>query len=441
LRGDFVRVLIAGAGVMGLAAALDLLEEGHQVEVFEAAERPGGLAGSFDFGSVRAEKFYHFLCGCDRVYFRWLDRLGLSKRLRWRRTGMAVFRDERLHAFGDPLSLLRFSPLSPSARLRYGLQVLSAKRRTDWKELENVRARDWLLEGAGEEAYRVVWEPLLRQKFADETDTISAAWIWSRIHRLASSRNRVFQEWLGFLEGGSDAFVEALVEAVSARGGRIHCASPIERLYFEDSRVLGARASGRDHSADAVVSTIPLSFLLRIAPDLPAGYRQQAVDLGNIGVRCIVLKMRKPLTPYFWINVNDDLPVCGLIEYTNLNPPTSFGGQTLVYSPLYVPASHPRYRSPEDQVLEETLDGIARIVPGFDRATVADCRVFREPFAQPVCPVRFTSRLAPLRTPVRNLVAADTTHLLPHDRSISDSLALAQKLLGAFREAMAQPAG
>ena len=127
---------------MGLAAALDLLEEGHQVEVFEAAERPGGLAGSFDFGSVRAEKFYHFLCGCDRVYFRWLDRLGLSKRLRWRRTGMAVFRDERLHAFGDPLSLLRFSPLSPSARLRYGLQVLSAQRRTDWKELENVPARD-----------------------------------------------------------------------------------------------------------------------------------------------------------------------------------------------------------------------------------------------------------------------------------------------------------
>jgi protoporphyrinogen oxidase len=436
-----LRILIAGAGVMGLAAALDLLEDGHEVEVFEAAERPGGLAGSFDFGSVRAEKFYHFLCGGDRVYFRFLDRLGLSKRLRWRRTGMAVFRDERLHPFGDPLSLLRFSPLSPSSRLRYGLHVLSAKRRTDWKELENVPARDWLLEGAGEEAYRVVWEPLLRQKFADETDTISAAWIWSRIHRLASSRNRVFQEWLGFLEGGSDAFVEALVEAVSAKGGRIHCASPIEKLYLEDSRVLGARACGRDHAADGVVSTIPLSFLLRIAPDLPSGYREQAVDLGNIGVRCIVLKMRKSLTPYFWINVNDDLPVCGLIEYTNLRPPASFGGETLLYSPLYVPASHPRYRSPEDEVLEETLECIARIVPGFDRSTVVDYRVFREPFAQPVCPVRFTSRLAPLRTPVQNLVAADTTHLLPHDRSISDSLALAQKLLGAFRDAMALSVG
>ena len=426
---------------MGLAAAFDLLEDGHEVEVLEASERPGGLAGSFDFGSVRAEKFYHFLCGGDRVYFRWLDRLGLSKRLRWRKTGMAVFRDERLHRFGDPLSLLRFSPLSLSSRGRYGLHVLAAKSRTEWKQLENVPARDWLLEGAGEEAYRVVWEPLLRQKFADETDTISAAWIWSRIHRLASSRNRVFQEWLGFLDGGSDAFIDSLVEAVLAKGGKIRCESPIERLYVENSRVLGARASGRDHSADAVVSTIPLSFLLRIAPDLPSGYRERAVDLGNIGVRCIVLKMRKPLTPYFWINVNDDLPVCGLIEYTNLNPPEAFQGHTLLYSPLYIAATHPRYRSPEDEVLEETLDTIARIVPAFDRAAVVDYRVFREPFAQPVCPVGFTSRLAPLRTPLRNLVAADTTHLLPHDRSISDSLALSQKLLGAFRAAMAPSAG
>jgi protoporphyrinogen oxidase len=201
--------------------------------------------------------------------------------------------------------------------------------------------------------------------------------------------------------------------------------------------VLGARASGRDHAADFVVSTIPLPFLLNVAPALPRDYRDRASDLGNIGVRCVVLKLRKSLTPYFWINVNDDLPVCGLIEYTNLNSRSSFGGSTLLYSPLYIPASHPRYAASGDSVLEETLESIARIAPGFDRGDVIDYRVFREPYAQPVCPVGFTSRLAPLRTPVRNLVAADTTHLLPHDRSISDSLALARRLLGALRESMA----
>jgi len=101
----------------------------------------------------------------------------------------------------------------------------------------------------------------------------------------------------------------------------------------------------------------------------------------------------------------------------------------------------PRAPSSARRGLEETLESIARIVPAFDRATVVDDRVFREPFAQSVCPVGFTSRLGPPRTPLPNLVAADTAHLLPHDRSISHSLALAQKLLGAFREAMAPSGG
>jgi protoporphyrinogen oxidase len=430
-----LKVLIAGAGVMGLSAAFALLDEGHEVTVLEAADHAGGLAGSFDFGGVAAEKFYHFLCGADRVYFRFLDRLGLSKRLRWRRTSMAVFRDERLYPFGDPLSLLGFTPLSPGSRIRYGMQVLAAKRRTDWKPLEGIPARDWLVQGGGEEAYRVVWEPLLRQKFASETDRVSAAWIWSRIHRLASSRDRIFREWLGFLDGGSRVFVEALVRAVCAKGGRIDLETPVERLYLEDSRARGVRAAGRDLPADAVISTIPLSFLVGIAPDLPPSYREQALDLGNVGVRCIVLKLARPLTPYFWINVNDELPVCGLIEYTNLNPPDAFQGKTLLYSPLYVPATHPRYRSPDEEVLEETLESISLIEPRFDSSSVVSYRVFREPFAQPVCPVGFTRRLAPIRTPVGNLFAADTTHLLPHDRSISDSLALAERLLSSFREA------
>ena len=192
-------------------------------------------------------------------------------------------------------------------------------------------------------------------------------------------------------------------------------------------------ASGSEHPADAVVSTVPFSILTRIGPDLPPDYVDNALALDNIGVRCILPKLAKPLTKYFWVNVNDDsLPLCGLIEYTNLNPAD---GYSLVYSPTYVPRTDPEYARPDEEVLKETLAATAVIRPEFDRASVVDYRVFREPFAQPVCPVRFQKKLAPLRTPVPNLVAADTTHLLPHDRSISDNFDLAGKLMAAFRDA------
>lgn len=419
---------------MGLASAFDLLEDGHDVTVLEAGAVPGGMAGSFDFGGVLAEKYYHFICGADHVYFQWLSRLGLADRLRWRPTTMAVHHEGRLHPFGDPLSLLRFDAIPFTDRLRYGWHAFSAMRRKDWKALENVIASDWLLEGVGEAAYRAVWEPLLRQKFGSRADGISAAWIWSRIHRLGSSRDRLFRESLGFVEGGSDVLVEALVSGVKEKGGRIVCSEPAEALYIEGERVRGVRAGDRDYDVDAVVSTIPLPILIRIGSDLPESYRRSALDLDNIGVRCIVLKLSAPLSSYFWINVNDDaVPLCGLIEYTNLNSSEAFGGYSLVYSPLYVPSDDAEYRRADEEVFEETLGAIGDVRPEFDRDSVEDYRVFREPYAQPVCPVGFTRRLAPIRTPTENLVAADTTHLLPHDRSISDSLALEAKLMAAFR--------
>jgi protoporphyrinogen oxidase len=420
---------ILGAGVMGLASALDLLERGYDVTLFEAASTPGGLAGSFPFGDTRAEKFYHFVCGSDRVYFRWLERLGLHDRLKWRDTTMAVYRDGALHPFGDPWSLLRFPSLSPASRLRYGYHVFRAMRLSDWRALEKVRAVDWLKEGEGEEPYRVIWEPLLRHKFRDQVENLSAAWIWSRIHRLASSRNRLFRESLGFVEGGTEVFLHALVDAVESAGGRIRCGEGVEEILVDSDRVAGVRADGVDYPLDALLSTAPLPIVERIGGDLPSEYRRSLVDLENIGVRCIVLKLSRPVSSHFWINVNDDdVPLCGLIELTNLHPKETFGGFHLVYSPHYVSALDPEYTRSDVEVLEETLDAIARVTPGFDRASLIDFRVFRAPYAQPVCPVGFLARQAPLQSPLENLVAGDTSHLLPHDRSISDSLALAERL-------------
>jgi protoporphyrinogen oxidase len=131
------------------------------------------------------------------------------------------------------------------------------------------------------------------------------------------------------------------------------------------------------------------------------------------------------------------VPICGLIEYTNLNPSESFGGFSLVYSPHYAPSSSAAYRRPDGEVFAETIESISRVVPGFDAESVVDHRVFRAPYAQPVCPAGFSSLLAPIVTSAPNLIAADTSHLMPHDRSISDSLGLSERLTDAVRRRLA----
>jgi protoporphyrinogen oxidase len=43
------KIAVLGGGPMGLAAAWHLLKQGHQVSLFEAGDRLGGMSASFDF--------------------------------------------------------------------------------------------------------------------------------------------------------------------------------------------------------------------------------------------------------------------------------------------------------------------------------------------------------------------------------------------------------
>ena len=63
------RVIVIGAGVMGLAAAYHALKRGHEVTVLEAAPEAGGMAAHFDFAGLSIERFYHFVCKADHATF------------------------------------------------------------------------------------------------------------------------------------------------------------------------------------------------------------------------------------------------------------------------------------------------------------------------------------------------------------------------------------
>jgi phytoene dehydrogenase-like protein len=41
------KIVVIGAGVMGLAAAYQALVDGHEVDIVESSPEPGGMAGRF----------------------------------------------------------------------------------------------------------------------------------------------------------------------------------------------------------------------------------------------------------------------------------------------------------------------------------------------------------------------------------------------------------
>jgi protoporphyrinogen oxidase len=428
------RAVVIGGGPAGIKAAHALVKAGVEVTLLESSQVLGGLASSFDVQGVRIERYYHFVCKGDDHLVDTLAELGLSHRLRWRDSRMAYFVDGRLYPFLTPVELLRFSPLRPEDRVRAGLAVKLAQRMKE-EDLAEQRAIPWLKRMFGESAYRVIWEPLMRFKFAEHAEDISAAWIWARMVRLSRSRTSPWREELGYIEGGSKVVLEGLGRDFEARGGRVVLGADVQRIVIESGRAAGVRVGGETIAADAVISTATTSRFRQMAPDLDGPYMEGLRRIPTIGIFCLFLRLARPVTPFFWVNTNDPrVPFAGMIEYTNLNPLPELGGDTILYVPQYLSADDPRYAQDDEQVLRSYTNALALIHPAFDRSWVRFSAVFRDRFAQPICLTDYRATTPSVQTPIPNLFLTDSCQLHPHDRTISGSFGLG---LEAARRALA----
>jgi protoporphyrinogen oxidase len=429
------RAVVIGGGPAGLKAAHVLAKGGAEVTLLESSPVLGGLASSFDVQGARIERYYHFVCKGDDHLVDTLAELGLSHRLHWRDSRMAYFVGGRLYPFLTPLELLRFSPLSLPDRIRAGAAVKLVQRMKE-EDLAEEKAIPWLKRMFGESAYRVIWEPLMRFKFAEHAPEISAAWIWARMVRLSRSRTSPWREELGYIEGGSHVVLEGLGRDLEARGARVVRSAGVEAIVFEGGRAVGVRAKGETLAADAVVSTATTSRFLQMAPELEGPYVQGLRRIPTIGIFCLFLRLTRPVTPFFWVNTNDPrVPFAGMIEYTNLNPVPELGGDRVLYVPQYLSADDPRYAQSDEEVLRRYCDALALIQPAFDPGWIKFSAVFRDRFAQPICLTDYRTTTPTIKTPIPNLFLTDSCQLHPHDRTISGSFGLGME---AARLALAE---
>jgi len=419
------RIAVIGAGPMGLAVAWQLLKNGHAVTVFEADSVVGGMSACFDFFGLRIERYYHFICTPDQPLFAMLEELGIADQLCWKETRMGYFINGVLYPWGNPLALLQCSALGWLAKFRYGLHAFLCTRRRHWQPLDTLEAGQWIRRWVGKQAYDVLWSRLFDLKFYDYAHNLSAAWIWTRIKRVGSSRYSLMREKLGYLEGGSDTLLRALSQAIIDLGGQIELNTGVEQVLIRDQSVQGVRVKGQNRTFDQVVSTAPVPYINTLIPDLPASIQAQFRALKNIAVVCVICKLRRKVSDNFWLNIHDsEIGLPGIVEYSNLNPLA----YPVVYAPFYMPAEHPLYQQTDEEFLQRTRAYLKKLNPVLTDEDFIAMQTSRYRFAQPVCEPGFLQKLPPIKLSVAGLYVADTSYYYPEDRSISESFRLGREI-------------
>jgi squalene-associated FAD-dependent desaturase len=300
------RVAVAGGGLAGLAAAVQLKEAGCSVELFERSRLLGGRATSFVVDGHEVDNGQHVFLGCCTELIAFATGLGLSHRLRLQKRF-----DVRVFARGRPPGRLRAAPLPAPWHLAAGFLGYAE---LGWGDRARVaQALPALAGRLGDEQPLAGW--LRRRRQSDAA--LAAFWEPFFVPALNAPLEQIAVAEAAFVvrtafmsSAGAARFgfltvpLARLAEAAATRLDAVHLRTPVvglERCMPGGGAALRT-ADGRVLSFDGIVLALPPAALGRVLGE-PTGARFAARpivdvhvwhDLGSLGFDFAAL-LRSPV--------------------------------------------------------------------------------------------------------------------------------------------------
>jgi len=407
-----MKIAIIGAGFTGLSAALELISKRHEVIVYEAEKKAGGLAGTFKDKTWdwEIEKYYHHIFANDS------DIIDLAKGVDWpaffTKPETNVWLNGKESTLDSPVSLLKFKQLSFWGRLRMGLGLFILKIIPKGQFLEKYPVVKVLPLLLGQEGYQKIWERLLVAKFGKYLKELNLSWFWARIVKRTAS--------LGYFRGGFGMLASKVVEKIKSKGGRVVLGREIGKIEVGERS--GFRIGGENF--DRVLITTPAPLVNKLL-------NSQVIATAKINYlwsQTLAISLNRSLIGGYWLNILEkDWPFLVLVEHTKLVDKKYYGNDTVIYLGNYLEEGDKRLAMDEQELLRLFEPYIKKINPRFETAWVNRCWKFQSPFAQPVFPVNYSRLIPGIRTNVPGLYLANMSMVYPWDRGTNYAVKLGKK--------------
>ena len=393
-----MKIIIIGSGLAGLSAGYKL-SKSNEIIVFEKDEEIGGMTASYcqEYNGKEyfIEKYYHHIFRSDSELLTLIKELGLEKQMLWLKGTNAYFVDGKNYPMNTPSEILHFSPLSFTDIVKLGLLVLRIKTINNTTPYDRIRARDWIIAGAGKSVYENFFAPLMKSKFGDNAENVSAAWLIGRV-KIRSDRGKEGEK-LGYLRGGFNSLIEALSREITSDGSKIFKNKEVTEIIINDNKVQGVIIDGNLVTCDAVISTVEPRGLDALTKGKLENLHETLLSIRYQGTACALVGLDKRLMGdgNYWLNIKADVPFGAVIEHTNFMPVEDYG-EHLVYITSYFQEEKDFHCvQKEEEVLESYLRGLEKMFPDFSRADIHWAKLFRRMDTAPVYEQGYLQRVLP----------------------------------------------
>ncbi|NES22696.1 MAG: 9,9'-di-cis-zeta-carotene desaturase [Symploca sp. SIO3E6] len=251
-----MRIAIVGAGLAGMATAVDLVDAGHQVEIFESRPFVGGKVGSWvDAEGNHVEMGLHVFFGCYYQLFELMQKVGAFENLRLKEhTHTFINKDARIGELdfrfitGAPFNGLKAffttSQLSVKDKLQNSLALGTSpivRGLVDFKgamknirDLDSISFADWFRRHGGSEgSLKRMWNPIAYALGFIDTENISARCMLTIFQFFAAKSEASV---LRMLEGSPYEYLhKPIIEYLEARGTKIYTRRRVREILFTDT--------------------------------------------------------------------------------------------------------------------------------------------------------------------------------------------------------------
>ncbi|KAH0726713.1 hypothetical protein KY284_002578 [Solanum tuberosum] len=295
-RGPKLKVAIIGAGLAGMSTAVELLDQGHEVDIYESRTFIGGKVGSFvDRRGNHIEMGLHVFFGCYNNLFRLLKKVGAEKNLlvkehthtfvnKGGEIGELDFRfpvGAPLHGINAFLSTNQLK-IYDKARNAVALALSPVVRALvdpdgalqQIRNLDSVSFSEWFLSKGGTRAsIQRMWDPVAYALGFIDCDNMSARCMLT-IFALFATKTEA--SLLRMLKGSPDVYLSGPIKKyIMDKGGRFHLRWGCREVLYETSSDGSMYVSGLAMSkatqkkivkADAYVAACDVPGIKRLVP-------------------------------------------------------------------------------------------------------------------------------------------------------------------------------